>query len=67
LIDIDLIPLTGTTDEKHMKEDLQVLQWPSFDNDLIAQVKKNLFMIKEKIFFLFCLVKLYITIYFLYI
>jgi hypothetical protein len=33
LIDIGLTPLTGTTDEKHMKEDLQVLQWPSFDND----------------------------------
>ncbi len=40
LIDIGLTPLTGTTDEKHMKEDLQVLQWPSFDNDSIAQLKK---------------------------
>ncbi len=40
LIDIGLTPLTGTTDEKHMKEDLQVLQWPSLDNDSIVQIKK---------------------------
>ncbi len=40
LIDIGLTPLTGTTDEKHMKEDLQVLQWPSFDNDTIGKLKK---------------------------
>ncbi|CAF1192735.1 unnamed protein product [Adineta steineri] len=40
LIDIGLTPLTGTTDEKHMKEDLQVLQWPSLDNDSIAKLKK---------------------------
>ncbi len=40
LIDIGLTPLTGTTDEKHMKEDLQVLQWPSLDNDSIVQLKK---------------------------
>jgi diketogulonate reductase-like aldo/keto reductase len=25
LIDIDLTPLTGITDDKHMKEDLQVI------------------------------------------
>ncbi|CAF0956982.1 unnamed protein product [Rotaria sordida] len=40
LMDIGLTPLTGTTDEKHMKEDLQVLQWPSLDNDSIAKLKK---------------------------
>jgi diketogulonate reductase-like aldo/keto reductase len=40
LLDIGLTPLTGTTDEKHMKEDLQVLQWPSFDNDSITKLKK---------------------------
>ncbi|CAF4440283.1 unnamed protein product, partial [Adineta steineri] len=33
-------PLTGTTDEKHMKEDLQALQWPSLDNDSISKLKK---------------------------
>jgi diketogulonate reductase-like aldo/keto reductase len=40
LIDIGLTPLTGTTDEKHMKEDLQALQWPSLDNESIAKLKK---------------------------
>ncbi|CAF1298154.1 unnamed protein product [Adineta steineri] len=40
LIDIGLTPLTGTTDEKHMKEDLQALQWPSLDNDSISKLKK---------------------------
>ncbi|CAF2085368.1 unnamed protein product [Rotaria magnacalcarata] len=40
LIDIGLTPLTGTTDEKHMKEDLQVLQWPSLDHDSIDKLKK---------------------------
>lgn len=40
LLDIGLTPLTGTTDEKHMKEDLQVLRWPSLDNDSIAQLRQ---------------------------
>ncbi|CAF2813186.1 unnamed protein product [Rotaria sp. Silwood2] len=40
LLDIGLTPLTGTTDERHMKEDLQVLQWPSLDNDSIAKLKR---------------------------
>ncbi len=40
LLDIGLTPLTGTTDEKHMKEDLQVLQWSSLDNNSIAKLKK---------------------------
>jgi len=39
-LDIGLTPLTGTTDEKHMKEDLAVLQWPSLDDDSIAKLKK---------------------------
>jgi aryl-alcohol dehydrogenase-like predicted oxidoreductase len=39
-MDIGLTPLTGTTDEKHMKEDLQVLQWSSLDNDSIDKLKK---------------------------
>jgi diketogulonate reductase-like aldo/keto reductase len=40
LMDIGLTPLTGTTDENHMKEDLQALQWPSLDDDSIATLKK---------------------------
>jgi diketogulonate reductase-like aldo/keto reductase len=40
LLDIGLTPLTGTTDEKHMKEDLDVLQWSSLDDDSIAKLKK---------------------------
>jgi aryl-alcohol dehydrogenase-like predicted oxidoreductase len=39
-MDIGLTPLTGTTDENHMKEDLQALQWPSLDDDSIATLKK---------------------------
>jgi diketogulonate reductase-like aldo/keto reductase len=40
LLDIGLTPLTGTANDTHMKEDLQVLQWPSLDNDSIAKLKK---------------------------
>jgi diketogulonate reductase-like aldo/keto reductase len=40
LLDIGLTPLTGTTSDQHMKEDLQVLHWPSFDSDIIDQLKK---------------------------
>jgi diketogulonate reductase-like aldo/keto reductase len=40
LLDIGLTPLTGTTDEKHMKEDLQVLQWPSLDQESISKLKR---------------------------
>ena len=40
LLDIGLTPLTGTTDERHMKEDLQVLHWPSLDPQSISQLKK---------------------------
>jgi len=40
LIDIGLTPLTGTTDEKHMKEDLEVLHWPSLDHESVAKLKK---------------------------
>lgn len=40
LLDIGLTPLTGTTNDQHMKEDLQVLQWPSLDNESIAKLKK---------------------------
>ena len=43
LIDIGLTPLTGTTDEKHMKEDIQALQWPSLDHESIAKLKKLIF------------------------
>lgn len=39
LLDIGLVPLTGTTSEQHMQEDLQVLQWPSLDPDSIFQLK----------------------------
>ena len=40
LFDIGLTPLTGTTDEKHMKEDLDVLQWPSFNDELIQKLQQ---------------------------
>ncbi|CAF3172264.1 unnamed protein product [Rotaria socialis] len=40
LIYIGLTPLTGTTDEKHVKEDQQVLHWPSLDHDSIDKLKK---------------------------
>ncbi|CAF1293072.1 unnamed protein product [Rotaria sordida] len=40
LIDIGLTPLTGTTDEKHMKEDLQVLHWQSLDHESVTKLKK---------------------------
>jgi hypothetical protein len=39
-MDIGLTPLTGTTDEKHMKEDIQVLQWNSLEQEFIVQLKK---------------------------
>jgi aryl-alcohol dehydrogenase-like predicted oxidoreductase len=39
-MDIGLTPLTGTTSEKHMKEDLQVLQWQSLDQESVAKLKK---------------------------
>ncbi len=40
LIDIGFTPLTGTTDEKHMKEDLQVLHWHSLDDESVSKLKK---------------------------
>ena len=40
LLDIGLTPLTGTTSEKHMKEDLAVLNWSSLDHDQVAALKK---------------------------
>ena len=40
LLDIGLTPLTGTTNEQHMKEDLDVLEWPSLDNESIEKLKK---------------------------
>ncbi len=40
LLDIGLTPLTGTTNDTHMKEDLQVLQWSPLDNDSISKLKK---------------------------
>ena len=40
LMDIGLTPLTGTTSEKHMKEDLQILQWPPLDNESIVKIKR---------------------------
>ncbi|CAF0959938.1 unnamed protein product [Adineta ricciae] len=40
LLDIGLTPLTGTTNEQHMKEDLNVLEWPSLDNESIEKLKK---------------------------
>jgi diketogulonate reductase-like aldo/keto reductase len=40
LIDIGLTPLTGTTNEKHMKEDLQVLHWHSLDDESVGKLKK---------------------------
>lgn len=40
LMDIGLTPLTGTTDEKHMKEDLEVLHWHSLDFDSVTKLKK---------------------------
>ncbi|UJR29102.1 hypothetical protein I4U23_010316 [Adineta vaga] len=40
LLDTGLTPLTGTTNEQHMKEDLEVLQWPSLNNEAIEKLKK---------------------------
>lgn len=40
LLDIGLTPLTGTTDQKHMKEDLAVLHWPSLDHEQVAKLRK---------------------------
>ena len=40
LLDIGLTPLTGTTNEQHMKEDLDVLEWPSLDNESIEKLKR---------------------------
>ena len=40
LLDIGITPLTGTTDIKHMKEDIQVLHWSSLDHESVAKLKK---------------------------
>ncbi|CAM2728809.1 unnamed protein product [Rotaria socialis] len=39
LMDIGITPLTGTTDEKHMKEDLEVLHWHSLDHESVTKLK----------------------------
>ncbi|UJR29104.1 hypothetical protein I4U23_010318 [Adineta vaga] len=38
--DIDLTPLTGTTNEQHMKEDLEILQWSSSNYEPIEKLQK---------------------------
>ena len=40
LLDIGLTPLTGTTDETHMKEDIQVLHWHSLDHESVNKLKR---------------------------
>lgn len=40
LIDIGITPLTGTADDKHMKEALETLRWPSLDHDSVTQLKR---------------------------
>lgn len=40
LMDIGLTPLTGTTNDKHMKEDIQVLGWHSLDHESVAKLKR---------------------------
>lgn len=40
LMDIGLTPLTGTTNETHMKQDLEVLHWHSLDHESVAKLKK---------------------------
>ncbi|CAF1340596.1 unnamed protein product [Didymodactylos carnosus] len=37
LMDLGLTPLTGTTNEQHMKQDLDVLNWKSFSPDEVKQ------------------------------
>jgi len=39
LIDIGCTPLTGTTNDEHMKRDLEILTWPNFTHDEIAKLK----------------------------
>ena len=40
LLDIGLTPLTGTTSDQHMKEDIQALNWHSLDHDAVEKLRK---------------------------
>lgn len=40
LLDIGLTPLTGTTSDKHMKEDIQALNWHSLDHESVTKLRK---------------------------
>ena len=42
MMDIGVAPLTGTTNENHMKEDLAVLDMPSLSKEEIAVINQML-------------------------
>ncbi|KAJ3387315.1 Aldehyde dehydrogenase [Lobulomyces angularis] len=42
LMKLDIIPLNGTTNEKHMKEDIEVLEWNDLNGDLTDEEINNI-------------------------
>ncbi|KAL6050370.1 Aldo-keto reductase family 4 member C8 [Balamuthia mandrillaris] len=40
VMDMDIIPLTGTTNERHMRQDLAVLTWPNLSSDDLHHLKE---------------------------